>query len=491
LRNRAPRSGILSIILINIFTIMANTGIFIKRDSYFKLFKQALRGDIKDFTTGSIDRAIFLLAIPMIVEMLLESFFAVVDIYFVNKVGIEASSTVVLTEASLTILYSVAWGLAIGVTAMVARRAGEKNFQAAGDIASQAIVIGVFLSLIISVFGFIYPKEILSFLGAADAVVEENYLFTQIMLTGNIVIVLLFINNAVFRGIGNASIAMKALILANAINIILDPMLILGIGPFPKLGVVGAAVATTIGRFVAVVYQFYHLFNGKALIKLVPRQFVINLKLIRSILNTSFGGMFQFMIGSCSWIFLAMIIAESGTAAVSGYGTAIRICIFTILPAWGLANAAATLVGQNLGANQPERAEKSVWRTAFLTLCFFAVVALIFFFFGENLMQFFTQDKEAVKAGTLCLHVLAIGYVFFAYGMIISQAFNGAGDTKTPTYINLFVFWALQIPLAFLFAKYLKMGPLGVYIAIGISESVLALICIVIFRKGKWKHIKL
>ena len=350
--------------------------------------------------------------------------------------------------------------------------------------------MGSFLSVIISIAGFFYAKEILLLMGASPKVAEENYLFTQIMLTGNIVIVLLFINNAVFRGAGNASIAMKALLIANAINIILDPLLILGIGPFPKMGIVGAAVATTIGRAFAVCYQFYFLFNGKALIQIYTKQFVIQVKLIKSILNTSAGGMFQFIIGSCSWIFLAMIIAESGTAAVSGYGTAIRICIFTILPAWGLANAAATLVGQNLGANQPERAEKSVWRTAFITFCFFAVVSVIFFVFGENLMLFFIQDKEAVKAGTLCLHILAIGYVFFAYGLVISQAFNGAGDTRTPTYINLFVFWFLQIPLAYLLAKYLKMGPLGVYIAIGIAESILALVSIMIFKRGKWKLIK-
>jgi putative MATE family efflux protein len=462
-----------------------------KLTSFFKLFAQAVRGDVTDFTSGSINRAIFLLAVPMILEMVLESLFAIVDIYFVNKVGIEASSTVVLTEASLTILYSVAWGLSIGVTALVARRAGEKNFKAASDIAAQAILLGVFLSVIISVIGFIFPKEILSLMGASDKVATENYLFTQIMLTGNIVIVLLFINNAVFRGVGNASIAMKALLLANAINIVLDPLLILGIGPFPKMGVIGAAVATTTGRTIAVLYQFYHLFNGKSLIKLALKQFVIKINLIRSILNTSAGGMFQFIIGSCSWIFLAMIIAESGTAAVSGYGTAIRICIFTILPAWGLANAAATLVGQNLGANQPDRAEKSVWRTAFMAFCFFAAVAVVFFLFGEQLMRFFTSDEAAVDAGTECLHILAIGYVFFAYGMIISQAFNGAGDTRTPTYINLFVFWLLQIPLAWLLAKFLKMGPTGVYIAIGVSESILAVVSIVIFRKGKWKLVKI
>ncbi|MEO6253067.1 MAG: MATE family efflux transporter [Ferruginibacter sp.] len=461
-----------------------------KINSFFTLFIQAVKGDTKDFTTGSIDKAIFLLAIPMVIEMVLESFFAVVDIYFVNKVGVEASSTVILTEASLSILYSVAWGLAIGVTALVARRAGEKNFAAASDIAVQAILLGSFLSLIISIIGFVYPREILMLMGATAAVADENYLFTQIMLTGNIVIVLLFVNNAIFRGIGNASIAMKTLILANAINIVLDPLLILGIGPFPKMGVVGAAVATTIGRSVGVLFQLYHLFNGKALIRIARSQFVLRLKIMSNILNTSAGGMFQFIIGSCSWIFLAMIIAESGTAAVSGYGTAIRICIFTILPAWGLANAAATLVGQNLGANKPERAEKSVWRTAFLAFCFFAVVAVIFFVFGENLMLFFTQDKVAVAEGTKCLRMLAIGYVFFAYGMIISQAFNGAGDTKTPTYINLFVFWVLQIPLAYFMAKYLKMGTLGVYIAIGVAETVLAIVSIVVFKKGKWKLVK-
>ena len=455
--------------------------------SFFKLFAQAVKGGTSDFTTGSINRAIFLLAIPMILEMLLESLFAIVDIYFVNKIGIEASSTVVLTEASLTILYSVAWGLSIGVTALVARRAGEKNFTAASDIAAQAILVGTFLSVIISVIGFIFPREILSLMGASDKVASENYLFTQIMLTGNIVIMLLFINNAIFRGVGNASIAMKALLLANAINIVLDPLLIMGIGPFPKMGVIGAAVATTTGRSIAVLYQFYHLFRGKSLIKLAAKQFAIKSNLIRSILNTSAGGMFQFIIGSCSWIFLAMIIAESGTAVVSGYGTAIRICIFTILPAWGLANAAATLVGQNLGANQPERAEKSVWRTAFIAFCFFAVVAVIFFLFGEQLMRFFTQDEAAIIAGTECLHILAIGYVFFAYGMIISQAFNGAGDTRTPTYINLFVFWILQIPLAWLLAKFLKMGPTGVYIAIAISETILAIVSIIVFKKGKWK----
>ena len=469
---------------------MSEINIPTKKTSIFKLFKQAVRGDVKDFTTGSIDKAIFLLAVPMVLEMVLESLFAIVDIYFVNQVGNDAVSTVILTEASLTILYSIAWGLAMGVTAMVARRAGEKNFKEAGNISAQAILLAIFFSIAISIIGFLFPKEILGFMGASEEVVNQNFLFTQVMLTGNIVIMLLFVNNGIFRGVGNANLAMKSLLIANAINIILDPLLIKGIGPFPKLGLMGAAVATTIGRTCGVVYQLYYLFNGKALIKLAKKQFVINFNILKNILGTSWGGMCQFIIGSCSWIFLAKLIAESGTAVTAGYGTAIRICIFTILPAWGLANAAATLVGQNLGAGQPERAEKSVWRTAFIALIFFAIVAIVFYFFGEALMRFFTSDEEVVRAGTLCLHILAIGYVFFAYGMIIVQAFNGAGDTKTPTIINIFIYWVLQIPLAYFMAKYLKMGPLGVYIAIGTAETVLAAISIIIFKKGRWKLVK-
>ncbi len=460
------------------------------KTSIFKLFIQAVRGDVKDFTTGSIDRAIFLLAVPMVLEMSLESLFAIVDIFFVNKVSPAAAAVVGLTESSLTILYSIAWGLAMGATALIARRAGEKDFKRASDVAAQAIIIAAVFSVFISVIGIIFPKEILGFMGADKQVIEENYQFTQLMMGSNIVIMLLFVNNGIFRGAGDASIAMKALLIANAINIILDPLLIMGYGPFPKMGLMGAAVATTIGRACGVIYQLYHLFAGKDLIKLAINQFRIKLSLVKNILNTSSGGMFQFLIGSCSWIFLAKIIAESGVEATAGYFTAIRICIFTILPAWGIANAAATLTGQNLGAGQPERAAKSVWRSAFLALCFFALVAVVFFFLGETLMRFFTSNELAIAEGTLCLHILAISYMFFAYGMVLTQAFNGAGDSKTPTYINLVVFWLLQIPMAYLLAKYLKMGSLGVYIAIGIAESVLAIVSIIIFRRGKWKLVK-
>ncbi|MBL0146625.1 MAG: MATE family efflux transporter [Chitinophagaceae bacterium] len=460
------------------------------KTSIFKLFMQAFRGDIKDFTTGSINRAIFLLAVPMVFEMVFESSFALVDIYFVNKVKTGAVSIVGLTEASLSILYSLAWGIAMGATALIARRAGEKDFKAASHMAAQAILIAVVFSVVISIVGIFFSKEILLMLGADKAVAAEHYRFTQLMLVSNIVIMLLFVNNGIFRGVGDASIAMKALIVANIINIILDPLLIMGYGPFPKMGLMGAAVATTIGRSIGVLYQFWHLFNKKGLIKLTLKLFVAKMNMIKNILNTSFGAMFQFIIGSCSWMFLAAIVAKSGVEKADGYFTAIRICIFTILPAWGIANAAATLVGQNLGAKQPDRAEKSVWRSAFLALIFFAFVALVFFFFGENLMRFFTTNEISVKEGKLCLNILSIGYMFFAYGMVLTQAFNGAGDTKTPTYINIVVFWLLQIPIAYFMATYLKMGTIGVYVAIGLSESILALISIVIFRQGKWKFVK-
>ncbi|HQY11094.1 MAG: MATE family efflux transporter [Ferruginibacter sp.] len=460
------------------------------KTSFFTLLKQALRGDVKDFTTGSIDRAIFLLAVPMVMEMVLESSFALVDIYFVNMVSPAAAATVGLTESSLTILYSLAWGLAMGATALIARRAGEKDFKTAGSVAAQVILIATAFSVLVSIFGILFPKEILRFMGADASLVEEHYGFTQLMLGSNIVIMLLFVNNGIFRGAGDASIAMKALIFSNIINIILDPLLIMGYGPFPKMGLMGAAVATTIGRGCGVIYQFYHLFGGNDLVKLSIKQFKADMAMIRSLLSTSSGAMFQFLIGSCSWIFLAKLIAESGVEATSGYFTAIRICIFTILPAWGIANAAATLTGQNLGAGHPERAERSVWRSAFLTLCFFALVGLLFFFFGETFMRFFTSNELAVKEGTRCLHVLAIGYIFFAYGMVLTQAFNGAGDTKTPTYINLFIYWLFQIPLAYLLAKYLNMGSMGVYMAINIAETALAIVSIIIFRKGKWKLVK-
>ncbi len=461
-----------------------------KNNNYFLLLKQAIKGDVKDFTQGSIDRSIFLLAVPMVLEMLLESSFALVDIYFVNKVETGAASIVGLTESSLSILYSIAWGIAMGATALIARRAGEKDFVGASKIAAQAIIIALCFSILISIVGFLFPKQILLLLGASNELAQQHYRFTQIMLGSNVVIMLLFVNNGIFRGAGDASIAMRALIVANVINIILDPLLIMGYGPFPKMGLMGAAIATTIGRSVGVLYQFWHLFNKKGLIKLSITYFRVKIDLIKKIVTTSSGAMFQFIIASCSWIFLAALIAEAGQDKSDGYFTAIRICIFTLLPAWGIANAAATLVGQNLGAGFPQRAEKSVWRSAALAFLFFVVVALIFFFFGEYLMLFFTKNPISIQEGKKCLNILSIGYLFFGYGMVLTQAFNGAGDTKTPTYINIVAFWVLQIPVAYLLAKYLKMGTMGVYVAITLSESFLAIITIIIFKKGRWKQIK-
>lgn len=471
---------------------MSNLTYSKNKTGFFRLFQQAIKGDVKDFTVGSIDRAIFLLAVPMVMEMALESLFAVVDIYFVNKVGEHAVATVILTESVLTILYSVAWGLAMGVTAMVARRAGEKNFDAAGEIAAQAIIICVVFSLIISVIGISFPKELLGFMGAEKEAIETGYRFPQIMLGTNFVIMLLFVNNAVFRGAGDAAAAMRALWIANIINIILDPLFILGIGPFPKLGVNGAAVATSIGRGIGVIYQLYFLTKGTGLVKVLKKHLSVKWEIIRHIFKVSAGGMGQFIIGSCSWIFLNKVIAESGDSKiVDGYGTAIRICIFTLLPAWGMANAAATLVGQNLGAGLPDRAEKSVWRTAFVTAIFFVAVGIIFFLFGEYLMRFFTSNEVVISTGKQCLKYLSVGYLFFAYGMVITQSFNGAGDTMTPTILNLFIFWMLQIPLAYLLAKYWHWGPTGVYVSICSAETVLAVVSIIIFKRGKWKTVKL
>lgn len=461
------------------------------KTSVFSLFKQAIRGDIKDFTTGSINKAIFLLAVPMILEMVLEALFAVVDIFFVNKLGKEAVTTVGLTESLIAIVYSLGIGLSMGTAAMVARRAGEKHFKAIGDIAMQAIYLGFGISLLLSVTGILFSKELLAMMGAGPTVINTGHGFLQIMFGGNLVIILLFLNNAVFRGAGDAAIAMRVLWIANILNIILDPALIFGIGPVPALGVKGAAIATTTGRGIAVLVQLYYLSKGTGLVKIVKEHFIIKWAIIKQLIELSSGGVGQYIIGSCSWIFLMRIIADFGDDAVTGYQTAVRVIIFTILPAWGFANAAATLVGQNLGAGKPERAEKSVWRTAFLTMLFFGVVALLFIFFAKPILSVFIQEPKSLAIGTECLHITAFGYLFFSYGMVISQSFNGAGDTKTPTILNLICFWLMQIPLAWMMAKGFKMGPKGVYYAIGISETMLAIICIIIFKKGRWKLVKL
>ncbi len=455
-----------------------------------KLFKYifiALKGSEKEFTSGSIDKAIFLLSVPMIAEMVMESLFAVVDVFFVAKVGVNAVATVGLTESILFIIYSVAVGLSMALTAIVARRIGEKDPERAGNAAFQGILISLGISVVLGLSGFFGAEHILRLMGGEEDLIAEGAGYTRIMFAGNLSIVLLFVINAIFRGAGDASIAMRSLWLANGLNIVLDPLLIFGIGSFEGFGVMGAAMATTIGRTIGVLYQLWHLFGGKGIIKLGIKNVVLRLKTIAEIFKISAGGMGQFLIESASWIFLVRLMSVFGAEALAGYTIAFRVIVFTILPSWGLANAAATLVGQNLGAKEPERAEQSVWRTAFYSMVFLGLVALLFFWQAELVTGFFTDQERVREIAENSLKIICLGYLFFAYGMVISQAFNGAGDTKTPMIINVFVFWVFQIPFAYLLSVSLDLKELGVFISIAVAHSIHAIVCIVIFRKGKWK----
>jgi putative MATE family efflux protein len=463
-----------------------------KIGSFYRLFIQALKGNTQDYTKGSIDRAIILLSIPMILEMSMESLFAVVDVYFVSQLNDnDAVATVGLTESVLTLIYSLAMGLSMGATAMVARRVGEKNIRAAQVAAVQAIYIGIGLSLLISAAGIFLSEEILRIMGASETLIQQNSGYTRWMFTGNITIILLFVINGVFRGAGDASIAMRALLLSNSLNMILDPAFIFGLGPIPAFGVEGAAIATNIGRGVGVTYQLYHLFRGKGIIKLHTANINVLWNIILRLIKVSAGGTGQFLIGSASWIFLVRILSDFGTTAVAGYTIAIRVIVFAILPAWGMANAAATLVGQNLGAGEPERAERSVWRTAFFNMIFLAFITLVFFTLAAPIIQLFTHDEEVLRNGITCLKIVSVGYIFYAYGMVVGQSFNGAGDTRTPTVISFFGFWLFQIPMAYALANWTSAGTTGVYSAIPIAESVMALVSILVFRQGKWKATKI
>ncbi len=463
-----------------------------KLKSYYRLFIQALKGNNQDYTVGSIDRAIVLLSVPMILEMSMEALFAVADVFFVSQLNDnDAIATVGLTESVLTLIYSLAMGLSMGATAMVARRVGEKDIKSAEVAAIQAIYIGVGLAVVISIVGIFYSEDVLRIMGASEALIEKNSGYTRWMFTGNITIMLLFLINGVFRGAGNASIAMRALLLSNGLNIILDPVFIFGFGPIPAFGVEGAAIATNIGRGFGVVFQLYHLFGGKGLIKLHAANVTVIWEIIWRLIKVSAGGTGQFLIGSASWIFLVRILSDFGSAAVAGYTIAIRIIVFAILPAWGMANASATLVGQNLGAGQPERAEKSVWRTAFFNMVFLAFITLLFLSLAVPIIEVFTQDQEVSKNGIQCLRIVSVGYIFYAYGMVVGQSFNGAGDTSTPTLISFFGFWIFQIPMAYALANWLGAGTTGVFSAIPIAESAMAVASILVFRQGKWKETKI
>ncbi len=447
----------------------------------------AIRGSQMDYTQGSIRRSILLLSIPMMLEMVMESVFAVVDVYFVSSLGPSAVATVGLTESVLTLVYAVALGFSMGTTAMVARRIGEKKPREAADAAVQSILVGVAASIPFSLAGIFFAKEILAIMGADAWSIAYGYRYTQWMLGGNFVLMLIFVINAIFRGAGDAAIAMRVLWLANAINIVLDPALIFGWGPFPELGIEGAAIASNIGRGVGVVVQLVVLLRGAQHIRVLASQIRVCADVMRRLIRISIGGIGQFVIVTSSWIGLIRIMAEFGSEAVAGYTIAIRIFLLTLLPSWGMSNAAATLVGQNLGARQPTRAEQSVWMTGLANMAFLASVALVYVFFNEPLMRVFSSEPTVVAAGAECLRIMSYSYPIYAWGLVMPQAFNGAGDTITPTKINFVCFWLLEIPLAYFLAIQLDTRETGVYWAVVVAESTASLVAVALFRRGTWK----
>jgi putative MATE family efflux protein len=455
--------------------------------TFFKDVAEAISGTEQDFTEGKMSRAILLLSIPAVLEMVMESIFVIVDIYFVSKLGANAVATVGITESVITIIYAIAIGLGMATTSMVSRRIGEKKPDAASFAAFQAIMTGIIVSVAIGIPGAIFAKDLLRIMGATGQIVESMSGYTRIMLGGNIVIMMLFIINAIFRSAGDAAVAMKVLWIGNIINIILDPCLIFGLGPFPHLGVTGAAVATTIGRGTAVVVQFYLLFSGKKRIKLAMRHFRVDFKLMLKLLRLAFGSIGQNLIGTTSWIALVRILSTFGSEVVAGYTIAIRIIGFTILPSWGISNAASTLVGQNLGAKKPERAEKAVWVTAWVNMILLSMIGLVYVLFPEPFIRLFIDNDNVVKSGILGLRIISIGFVSYGLGMVLVNSFNGAGDTSTPLKINIFAFWMLEIPLAWFLSMKAGMNESGVFIAIVVAESFMTLTAWIIFRKGKWK----
>ena len=449
--------------------------------------KESISGTERDFTRAPLSHAIIILAVPMVLEMLMESVFAVVDIFFVSRLGPEAIATVGITESVMTIVYAIGSGLSVATTALVARRIGEKRKQEAGVVAFQAILAGILVSMLIALPGFFFAKEFLLIMGATETMAEEGVLYPAIIFGGNAVVMLLFIINAVFRSSGDAAISMRVVWFANIINLILDPLLIFGIGPFPELGLAGAAIATTIGRGLAVVYQFYLLFRGNYRVKLYWKSIRIKVKVMLELLQISGGGILQNLIATSSWIFLVRIISASGPEALAGYTIAIRIVLFSLLPAWGLSNAASTLVGQNLGAKQPHRAERSVWITGYANMAFMGSIGLILALFPWFFMRLFIPDPVVVELGAISLRIISFGFVFYALGMVLVQGFNGSGDTYTPTKINLLCFWLIEIPLAYILAITFEMGLTGASIAIVSAESILTIVAYLAFRKGKWK----
>lgn len=458
---------------------------------YISLFVKALKGEQQDYTTGSLRKAVFMLAIPMILEMGMESVFAVVDLFFVGRIGKHAVSTVGLTESVITLVYSLAIGLSMAATAVVARRVGEKNNEGAAVAGVQTLWIAFAVALVVSIAGLVWAADLLRLMGAEPETIAIGKPYVRIMFSSSLFIILLFVINGIFRGAGDASVAMRSLWLANLCNIVLCPMLINGWGPVPALGLTGAAVATAIGRGIGVLYQLFHLFNGRRIIRITLASLTWEWEVVKSLVQIAWPAVLQFIIGSCSWIFLARLVAETGhSEASAGYQTAIRVIMFFLLPAWGISNAAATLVGQNLGAKNIERAEKAVLQTATYNAVFMLVVSLFFFLFAEAIIGVFTQQPEVAQIAVQALRIITIGYVFYGVGMVMVNAFNGAGDTRTPTWINVFGFWAFQIPLAYLLAKALNLGPTGVFIAIPVAETAMTVAAYLLFKNGRWKTVQ-
>ena len=468
----------------------ANQPLPVPNASIWQELKNAIKGTEADYTQIGLRRAIFLLAIPMILELVMESTFAVVDIYFVGRLGASAVATVGLTETYMFLMYAIAMGLSMAVTAIVARRIGEKNYEDAGASAVQAIFLALIASAPFAIAGIIFPKELLGLMGADTWAINEGYRFTQWMMGGNAVIMLLFIINAIFRGAGDAAIAMRMLWIANIINIILDPILIFGWGPIPAMGIEGAAIATNIGRGTGVAFQLWVLFRGSKHIRAKMSQLYWDARIMLNIFKTSLGGVGQNIVAMTSWIFLMRILADVGSEAVAGSTIAIRIMMFTMMPAWGLSNAAATLVGQNLGAGNPERAESSVWKIGFYNMIFLVTVSLLYFFFNTKLMQIFTQEEQVIAIGAEWLRILAYSYFVYGWWMVSVQAFNGAGDTHTPTKINLVFFWLIQIPLCYWLAIEMNWQQSGVFWGVFISETSVGLFTLWLFSRGKWKSHK-
>lgn len=450
--------------------------------------RAAIRGSRYDFTKGHLGRAIFLLSVPMVLEMFMQAVFEVADIFFVGRLGADAVAAVGLAASLVILVFAVGIGLSMAVTATVARRIGERDPDGAAVSTVQALVVCGLVSLPVTVVGILYAPDLLRLMGATEAVVATGSGYTAVLLGGNLTILLLFLINAVFRGAGDAALAMRALWLANVLNIALDPLLIFGLGPIPAMGVTGAAVATSVGRGIGVLYQVLVPLRGRSRVHLHTHHLRFDAGVMRRLLRVSWTGILQYLIGTASWLGIIRIMALFGSAAVAGYTIAVRVIIFVLLPSWGLGNAAATLVGQNLGAGQPERAARSVWITAFVNAAFLGLVTLLMQGLARPAIALFTPDDPVIAYGTECLVIVSLSYVFWAFGMVVVQAFNGAGDTVTPTWINLGCFWVLQIPLAYVLAMPFALGPAGVFIAIALAQSVLAAVGVLAFRRGTWQH---